>query len=229
MNNGLRGFDLGYFGGLQSHLISSWDGNAIRVSTIERFDGSQWHHVALTYDGSSRASGLKIYLDGALATIQTAVDRLSDTIRSDFPFAIGGRERRDYYQGSVDEVRAFNRVLSADEIFELYDLERSNVNPSPGSSLETGPRRILAIRRRRIARRKPPRQERSRPRRQARARSRRCPKSSKVTAARPCGSRGFGNHRLRPGRRFRPHRSLLAGHWFKPRGDGFKSPDGNHR
>ena len=138
MNNGLRGFDLNYAGILQAHMISSWDGIAMRVNTIERFDGSVWHHVALTYDGSSRASGLKIYLDGALATLQTTVDRLSDTIHSDFPFAIGGRERRDYYQGSVDEVRAYNRVLSADEILELYDLDRSNLSPSPGSSLEQG-------------------------------------------------------------------------------------------
>jgi Trypsin-like peptidase domain/Concanavalin A-like lectin/glucanases superfamily len=138
MNSNLRGFDLNYAGVLQSHMISSWDGNAIRVNTVERFDGAQWHHVAVTYDGSSRARGLKIYLDGAVATIQITVDRLSETIRSDFPFAIGGRERRDYYQGRVDEVRAYERVLSADEIFELFDVERSNLNPSPGSSLEDG-------------------------------------------------------------------------------------------
>ena len=70
MNSGLRGFDLNYAGSLQAHLISSWDGNAIRVCTIERFDSSQWHHVAVTYDGSSRSRGWKIYLDGALATLQ---------------------------------------------------------------------------------------------------------------------------------------------------------------
>ena len=138
MNSNLRGFDLNYVGSLQAHLISSWDGNAIRVNTIERFDSSQWHHVAVTYDGSSRSRGLKIYLDGALATLQVTVDRLSETIRCDFPFAIGGRERRDYYQGRVDEVRAYDRVLTADEIFELYDLERSNLDPSAGSTLNQG-------------------------------------------------------------------------------------------
>ena len=138
MNNGLRGFDLNYSGTLQAHLISSWDGNAIRVSTMERFDSSQWHHVAVTYDGSSRSRGLKIYLDGALATLQVTVDRLSETIRSDFPFIMGGRERRDYYQGRVDEVRAYDRVLTADEIFELYDRERSNLNPADGSTLNQG-------------------------------------------------------------------------------------------
>ncbi|MGP0064200.1 MAG: trypsin-like peptidase domain-containing protein [Isosphaeraceae bacterium] len=106
MNSGLRGFDLNYIGTIQAHLISSWDGNAIRVNTVERLDPSRWHHVAMTYDGSSRASGLKIYLDGAEATLEVTVDRLSETIRCDYPFTIGGRERRDYYQGRVDEVRA---------------------------------------------------------------------------------------------------------------------------
>ena len=138
MNNGLRGFDLNYSGTLEAHLISSWDGNAIRVGTIERFDSTQWHHVVVTYDGSSRSRGLKIYLDGAEATLEVTVDRLSETIRCDFPFAIGGRERRDYYQGRVDEVRAYDRALSPDEVFELYDLDRSTLDPAAGSTLNQG-------------------------------------------------------------------------------------------
>ena len=138
MNSGLRGFDLNYVGSIQAHLISSWDGNAIRVNTIERFDSSQWHHVAMTYDGSSRARGLKIYLDGAEATLEVTVDRLSETIHCDFPFTIGGRERRDYYQGHLDEIRAYDRVLTADEIFEMYDLDRSDLDPAAGSTLNQG-------------------------------------------------------------------------------------------
>ena len=138
MNGGLRGFDLNWNGALQAHLISSWDGNAIQVNTIERPDSTQWHHVAMTYDGSSVSSGLKIYLDGALATLEVPLDRLSETIRCDYPFAIGGRERRDYYQGQIDEVRAYNRVLTADEIFEMYDLDRSGLDPSAGSTLGQG-------------------------------------------------------------------------------------------
>ena len=108
------------------------------MCTIERFDSSQWHHVALTYDGSSRSRGWKIYLDGALATLQVTVDRLNDTVHSDFPFAIGARERRDYYQGQVDEVRTYNRALTDDEVFDLYDRERSNLDPAAGSTLTQG-------------------------------------------------------------------------------------------
>jgi S1-C subfamily serine protease len=138
MRNDLRGFDLNYIASLQAHLISSWDGNAIRVNTIEQFDSTQWHHVAVSYDGSSLSSGLKIYLDGAPATLEVTVDRLNETIRCDFPFTIGGREGRDYYQGLLDEVRAYDRVLTTDEIFELYDLERSNLELAAGSTLCRG-------------------------------------------------------------------------------------------
>jgi S1-C subfamily serine protease len=138
MNSGLRGFDLNYGGSLQAHLISNWDSSAISVVSIERFDSSVWHHVGVTYDGSNRSQGWKIYLDGAVTTPQISVDRLNDTIRCDYPFAMGGRERRDRYQGRMDEVRAYNRVLAEDEIFELYDLERSNLDPANGSSLKKG-------------------------------------------------------------------------------------------
>ena len=173
-------------GVLQAHLISSWDGNAIRVNTIERFDSSQWHHVAVTYDGSSRSRGLKIYLDGAVATLQVTVDRLSETIRCDFPFAIGGRERRDYYQGRVDEVRAYDRVLTADEIFELYDLERSNLDPSAGSTLISGlvgHWSFDGIARGKICGTRAVTDMMASPKSIWA-----CPKSSTATAAKPCGS-----------------------------------------
>ena len=95
-----RGIDLlaASDGSLQAHVISSWDGNAIGVVTVERFDRSEWHHVAVTYDGSSRARGLMIYVDGAPTTLRFIVDRLSESTRNEIPFAIGGREGRDLFR-----------------------------------------------------------------------------------------------------------------------------------
>jgi hypothetical protein len=138
--NHYRGFDLFATAGgnLEAHVASSWDGNAIGVVTVERFDPSEWHHVAVTYDGSSRARGLMIHVDGAPTTLKYIVDRLSESTRNEIPFAIGGREGRDRFQGQLDEVRAYNRGLSADEIYELYDLDRSNLKLAPGSTLNQG-------------------------------------------------------------------------------------------
>ena len=41
-------------------------------------------------------------------------------------------------RGKLTKCRAYDRVLTDDEIFELYDLERSNLDPATGSTLTQG-------------------------------------------------------------------------------------------
>jgi len=57
---GYRGFDLLYDGKLNVHLVNKWPDNALKVKTKEQFPQGQWMHVLASYDGSSKASGLKI-------------------------------------------------------------------------------------------------------------------------------------------------------------------------
>ena len=55
---GSRGYQLLIEEGkLSASLIHFWPGNAIRVRTREPIPTGQWLHVAVTQDGSSRASG----------------------------------------------------------------------------------------------------------------------------------------------------------------------------
>src|SRR5262249_54315797 len=65
--NDYRGWDLwlenGQFG---SHIVHRWPMDAIKVVTQTRIKANQWYHVFITYDGSSKADGLKIYLNGEL-------------------------------------------------------------------------------------------------------------------------------------------------------------------
>ena len=108
------------------------------MCTIERFDSSQWHHVAVTYDGSSRSRAV-----GKSIWTERSPRSRSPSIGSTTRFAATflrhrRRERRDYYQGRVDEVRTYNRALTDEEVFDLYDLERSNLDPAAGSTLTQG-------------------------------------------------------------------------------------------
>ena len=41
-------------------LIHFWPGNAIQIRSVEPLKVGEWSHVAITYDGSSRAAGLKL-------------------------------------------------------------------------------------------------------------------------------------------------------------------------
>lgn len=84
-----------------------------------------WIHFVVTYNGSGTNSSIKIYKN----TIQ--VDD-SDTAAGDFtvfndsllPIEIGTQNSREIvtsFNGTIDEVMIFNRVLSSDEILSLYN------------------------------------------------------------------------------------------------------------
>ena len=54
--------------------------NSIEIETTEPLDPGGWHHLALTYDGSSRARGLRLFVDGQLADTRIVVDNLQRSI-----------------------------------------------------------------------------------------------------------------------------------------------------
>ncbi len=105
-------------GKLSWSLIHFWPGNAIRVRTREVLPINQWKNVVTTYDGSSRADGLRIYVDGKLAEVEVIQDSLTKNITGGGGnnIAIGERFRdRGFKNGMVDEFRVFDRELTAVE------------------------------------------------------------------------------------------------------------------
>ena len=111
-------------GRLSASLIHFWPGNAIRVQTKQPIPANTWVHVGITYDGSSRAAGLKIYLDGKLAPQEMVRDNLYKNITGSGGdnITIGERFRdRGFSRGRVDEFHVFNRQLSPLEIAQLHD------------------------------------------------------------------------------------------------------------
>ena len=59
-------------GKIQVNLVKRWLDDAIRVETAAIVSAEKWTHVAVTYDGSRLAAGLKLYVDGKLAANQGA-------------------------------------------------------------------------------------------------------------------------------------------------------------
>jgi hypothetical protein len=111
-------------GHLSASLIHFWPGNAIRVQTKQPIPANTWVHVGITYDGSSRAAGLKIYLDGKLAPQEMVRDNLYKNITGSGGdnITIGERFRdRGFSQGLVDEFHVFNRQLTPLEVAQLHD------------------------------------------------------------------------------------------------------------
>ena len=119
--SGSRGFDLLVQANrrVEVHIINKWPDNAIKVYAEPKLKPETWHHVFATYDGSSKAAGVKIYVNGKLQETKTEQDKLNDTIRTKTPLYLGRRNPGQPFHGEVDDVLIYKRELSADEIAKL--------------------------------------------------------------------------------------------------------------
>ena len=69
-----------------------------------------WTHVAATYNGTQ----IQLYINGGLVSSTPATGAIQTTTT---PLRIGGNTySTEFFQGLIDEVRIYNRALSAAEI-----------------------------------------------------------------------------------------------------------------
>lgn len=85
---------------------------------------NQWIQLTITYDGSSKANGFKLYQNGQEMTMETKTDQLKKDIlfRTGIQPAlqIGGWWRGlGFKNGKVDDISVYNRILSPYEISVL--------------------------------------------------------------------------------------------------------------
>ncbi len=107
------------------HIISAWPDKGMKVVSKAQVPANEWVHVAVTYDGSRKASGLQVYINGAVQDKNIENDRLDDsTIRNDVPWKIGSRSSDSPFTGSIQDLRIQRRVLSAAEVDSLAKLSR---------------------------------------------------------------------------------------------------------
>jgi len=118
-----RGYDLLVVNGkLESHLVHQWPGNAIKVVSQKTVSNNAWHHVVLTYDGSKRGAGVKLYIDGQMSPLDIPTNALSGSIATDSgkPFHLGRRETTLPFHGRIDEVKIVSGELTAQDVAQLH-------------------------------------------------------------------------------------------------------------
>ncbi|QHT68524.1 DUF1553 domain-containing protein [Rhodocytophaga rosea] len=148
-NNFWRGWEfyLDTANHLSVRLIHSLPHNYLHVSTLESIPLDTWTHVAFTYEGSGKASGVKLYMNGEKVSTANNYDRLYKTIRTiddvkhlaqERPLKIGKSYRvftGEYgiFKGMIDEVSLFNRQIST---FEIKKLVKPEAQPEGSSAQE---------------------------------------------------------------------------------------------
>lgn len=130
-DSGSRGYELvledgkPFFG-----LIHFWPGNAIGVRAKEALPLNEWSHVVVTYDGSSKAAGVALYLNGQRLELETVRDKLTRDIihRSEWgdmeagkiELTLAGRFRDSGFKnGLIDEVAIYDKALTEFEVAEM--------------------------------------------------------------------------------------------------------------
>ncbi|MCH2597070.1 MAG: DUF1553 domain-containing protein, partial [Pirellulales bacterium] len=98
-------------------------GNAVRVVSREKLPVGEWTHVAVTYDGSSRADGFRIAFNANEGPTDPLRDNLYGTIlwpQDELPLVIGQRDGEVGFRGGVvDEFMVFGKALTRLEIAHL--------------------------------------------------------------------------------------------------------------
>jgi hypothetical protein len=103
---------------LELTLYEEGVSNTESVVSAQTIADTEWHHVVGTYDGAT----LRLYVDGA-ADVNTTSAAITIRTRTN-NFVIGDRSSLYSipYGGLIDDVRIYNRALSAQEVTRLYQL-----------------------------------------------------------------------------------------------------------
>lgn len=121
-----RGWDIWMEGGaIGMHLVHKWPENAAKAVSRARLTSTKWQHVVISYDGSSKAEGIKIRIDGNEAATSITSNTLTETIRTKVPFSVGKRSSgATTVTAQIQDVRIYKKVLAADELKEIGHLTR---------------------------------------------------------------------------------------------------------
>jgi mono/diheme cytochrome c family protein len=104
---------------LRFRLTANAAGDALQVRTRQVFNNGEWRHLAIAYDGSGRAAGVRIYLDGQPQELEILQDTLQGSPRNEADLMIGTKIAGKGYGGGIDDLRLYERALSAAEIEQL--------------------------------------------------------------------------------------------------------------
>ncbi|MBN2132286.1 MAG: hypothetical protein JW741_22485, partial [Sedimentisphaerales bacterium] len=110
-----------------------------RVVAETAVNDGEWHHVAITHDEGARIDEVSFYVDGQLdAQSGTGGGGSMNTASTTVVLGNSGHAPATYgFDGAMDEVRLYDRVLTADEIALLaFRPKASSPTPVDGTILD---------------------------------------------------------------------------------------------
>ena len=136
-----RGWDMWLQGSrVATHIIDKWPTDALKVVARNPLSPGKWHHVCVTYAGGAKPDSVHIYIDGIAQDMDVESNTLKGSIHTDVPFKIGQRHSTSGVDGvSIQDVRLYGRMLTADEAARLGRASRAGYLVSRGTPALTAP------------------------------------------------------------------------------------------
>ena len=141
---------------LEVLLAHTWPDNAIERHTVAEVPRNQWIQLTMTYDGSSSADGVKLYMNGEELETEVIADNLYKDIlfnnydeqvykNSNEPgLKIGGRWRGfGIKDGMADEVVVYDRVITSLEVMQVADVSIDEITQKAPTELSAEEKSML--------------------------------------------------------------------------------------
>lgn len=125
-----NGWHLDFSSGKLQYTYLTSGSDYIRQLSDNTYNDNAWHHIVVTYDGSSTSGGMTIYVDGVSVSQTASSGGTLGTLNTGQVLRAGNRVgRSEYYDGLMDEIYIYDKELSASEVSDLYDLNVDGYNP----------------------------------------------------------------------------------------------------
>ena len=111
-------------GHLIVNLVARWGVNQISVKTTSQMPSRKWHHLVVSYDGSQKADGVRVSVDGLATAVDVKHDSLNGTITTAEPLRIGRRDSGLGCYGQIDSLRILPKTVPEPAVADWFHAER---------------------------------------------------------------------------------------------------------
>ncbi len=125
--NGYRGWDLWLENGRPAtHIVHTWPDDALKAVANNPVKAGEWNHVFVTYDGSGKAEGVKIYVNGQLQQVNVPTNALKNSIKTTVPLKVAQRHTGSRLNDvALQDFRLYGRALEPGQVQQLAQASRA--------------------------------------------------------------------------------------------------------
>ncbi len=139
-NDNQCGWQLVFEANRVSLVFNSGPQKTVKATTDKNLPQDIWQNICVTYDGSGKADGMRIYFDGVKQSIKSDLPVVDGSILAKAPLRIGKRgSGGELKNASLQDIRVYHRVLSQDEALRMTEDERALALQASGNPTQWSP------------------------------------------------------------------------------------------